>query len=696
MKTNVKKPNHARKFFNLLIALGLIAMLFVPTGMAVAQAENPSAPLDPQLTWTDLGPAERAFVLNGESITLSGTMYQSEEAFNLDNADNIAAYYSTISLGELGWQQISTDSYPNGVSSVYFHSAGVYAVVEFVGCEAEGALTCLIVWQSHPTDIVPAQDAEKKFQPQALGTFVKSTPTDGSTNVDTSVTLTWSAYTGTNLNRYRYCVDKTNDSQCDTSGPSAGWTAVWSGRSVTISSLQLNTKYYWQVQAVLNDNTKIDANGGSWWAFTTKGSTNIPPGAFVKTLPSNAATGQSVTPTLVWQASSNATTYEYCIDTANNNICDNNWVSSTSTFVTLMTGVGANITYYWQVRAINNAGVAYANSGTWASFNTAVGPPNDTVDSAFTLAVPYENIEGTTSATLDTGTANACSPSLGLSSVWYKYTASSNRKIYLDTFGTSYNTFIAVWTKNINGTLSLVVCNDDASGHAQSNVNLSILNGTTYYIQVAQKNSGSATVATPGGTLNFRVRNFADVNGINPFWKTIEGIYAAGITGGCQTSPDLSYCPTGNVNRATMAVFILRGMKGSSYAPPVVGTSTGFLDVPVTYWAAAWIKQLAAEGITSGCGSGNYCPEALVTRAQMAIFLLRAEHGASYAPPDAGSSTGFTDVPTTYWAAAWIKQLASEGITSGCGAGLYCPESSVTREQMAAFLSRVFSIPGRP
>jgi hypothetical protein len=137
-------------------------------------------------------------------------------------------------------------------------------------------------------------------------------------------------------------------------------------------------------------------------------------------------------------------------------------------------------------------------------------------------------------------------------------------------------------------------------------------------------------------------------------------------------------------------------MKGSSYGPPAVGTGTGFLDVPVTYWAAAWIKQLAAEGITSGCGSGNYCPETLVTRAQMAIFLLRAKHGASYVPPDAASGTGFSDVPTTYWAAAWIKQLAAEGITSGCGTGLYCPEGSVTREQMAAFLSRVFSIPGRP
>jgi hypothetical protein len=45
--------------------------------------------------------------------------------------------------------------------------------------------------------------------------------------------------------------------------------------------------------------------------------------------------------------------------------------------------------------------------------------------------------------------------------------------------------------------------------------------------------------------------------------------------------------------------------------------------VDPSYWAAAWIKQLVAEGITAGCGAGAYCPEAAVTRAQMAVFLVK-------------------------------------------------------------------------
>jgi hypothetical protein len=140
-------------------------------------------------------------------------------------------------------------------------------------------------------------------------------------------------------------------------------------------------------------------------------------------------------------------------------------------------------------------------------------------------------------------------------------------------------------------------------------------------------------------------------------WQEIERLYNSGITGGCSNNP-LKYCPADNVTRAQMAVFLLRGIHGAAYTPPAVGSSTGFVDVATDYWAAAWIKQLYAEGITGGCAAGYYCPDNNVTHAQMAVFLLRSKHTASYVPPAVGSSSGFYDVDTGYWAAAWIKQLA--------------------------------------
>lgn len=82
-----------------------------------------------------------------------------------------------------------------------------------------------------------------------------------------------------------------------------------------------------------------------------------------------------------------------------------------------------------------------------------------------------------------------------------------------------------------------------------------------------------------------------------------------------------------------------------------------------------------------------------MTRAQMAVFLLRAEHGPGYQPPPA---TGvFADVPSTHPFAGFIEQLSGEAITAGCGTSpaRYCPDRVVTRGEMAVFLVRAFDLP---
>ena len=188
-------------------------------------------------------------------------------------------------------------------------------------------------------------------------------------------------------------------------------------------------------------------------------------------------------------------------------------------------------------------------------------------------------------------------------------------------------------------------------------------------------------------------QTFGDVPTDQWYFSWVERLYAAGITSGCSLSP-LLYCPDQSVTRAQMAKFLEKGINGSAYTPPL-GTGMVFVDVPLSYWAVDWIEKLYADGITSGCilSPLSYCPDDPVTRAQMAKFLLKAEHGSSYTPPDVGGSTGFGDVSTGYWAAAWIKQLAAEGITSGCGGGNYCPDDSVTRAQMAKFLVLTFNLP---
>ena len=182
--------------------------------------------------------------------------------------------------------------------------------------------------------------------------------------------------------------------------------------------------------------------------------------------------------------------------------------------------------------------------------------------------------------------------------------------------------------------------------------------------------------------------SFTDVPTSNPFYAYIENLFHSGATGGCGSG---LYCPSSTVTRAQMAVFLLKGKFGSGHIPPPA-TGTVFLDVHIGDFAADWIEELAGLGITGGCGSGDYCPGNPVTRAQMAVFLLKAEHGAGYTPP---ACTGvFPDVPCPGSPfAPWIEQLATEGITAGCGGGNYCPNDPNIRGQMAVFLVKIYGIP---
>ena len=191
---------------------------------------------------------------------------------------------------------------------------------------------------------------------------------------------------------------------------------------------------------------------------------------------------------------------------------------------------------------------------------------------------------------------------------------------------------------------------------------------------------------TSAGTLpNGWIADFLDVPGSNQFYSFITTLVRNAITAGVGGG---NYGVAQNTLRQQMAVFLLKGKHGLCYTPPpCVGT---FPDVPCPSTFADWIEALAAEGITGGCGGGNYCPQNPVRRDQMAVFLLKAEHGSTYVPPPCVGA--FPDVPCPSQFADWIEQLAAESITGGCGGGNYCPSANNTRGQMAVFIVKTFKL----
>ena len=97
-----------------------------------------------------------------------------------------------------------------------------------------------------------------------------------------------------------------------------------------------------------------------------------PPGLFGKRIPTNGATEQPAT--ISWYSSSGATSYEYCYDTSDDSACDGSWVSVGRSTSVGVSGLSANTTYYWQVRATNSLGTTEADDGTWWSFTTGAIP----------------------------------------------------------------------------------------------------------------------------------------------------------------------------------------------------------------------------------------------------------------------------------------------------------------------------------
>lgn len=186
-----------------------------------------------------------------------------------------------------------------------------------------------------------------------------------------------------------------------------------------------------------------------------------------------------------------------------------------------------------------------------------------------------------------------------------------------------------------------------------------------------------------------RAHRFDDVTLAHPLFLWIEALADEMITLGCSTAPPL-YCPGDPVSRGDMAVFLVRGIHGAGFVPPpAIGL---FSDVAPGDPRRPFIEQLFHDGVTKACGTSplRFCPATVVTRDQMAAFLLRAEHGGNYTPPPADGD--FDDVPPGGPFAGFIEQLALEGITTGCSVSppLYCPGAAVTRGQMAVFLDRTF------
>ena len=165
---------------------------------------------------------------------------------------------------------------------------------------------------------------------------------------------------------------------------------------------------------------------------------------------------------------------------------------------------------------------------------------------------------------------------------------------------------------------------------------------------------------------------FTDIAGTT-FEADIEWLYAEGITTGCTTS---LYCPTRLVTRGEMASFLARMFD-------LPATDVDFFSDDDGTTHEVDINRLAAADITAGCAAQRFCPNDEMRRDEMASFLVRA------IPLTVGAGRDYFYDDNDNDHEGDIDRAAAAGITTGCATWRYCPDGSVTRGQMAAYLHRV-------
>ena len=164
------------------------------------------------------------------------------------------------------------------------------------------------------------------------------------------------------------------------------------------------------------------------------------------------------------------------------------------------------------------------------------------------------------------------------------------------------------------------------------------------------------------------------------YYEYVASLAEKGVFEG--TECEEGFCPSQPLLRREMAVWLIRALEDDEPGD----YASRFSDVEDDTWWTPYIERMADLQITVGCKSEplRYCPDRFVSRSQMAAFLTRAYS------LDAGPDAGFEDVDPESWAADSINSLAASKITVGCKSEplRYCPERSVTRAQMAAFIYR--------
>ena len=150
------------------------------------------------------------------------------------------------------------------------------------------------------------------------------------------------------------------------------------------------------------------------------------------------------------------------------------------------------------------------------------------------------------------------------------------------------------------------------------------------------------------------------------------------------------------LSRLTAGVAAAALLTVSGLAPTAAAQDSGpYPDASADAFYAQAVEALYENGVFSGTGCDEgFCPDDALDRATMAVWTVRVLDGED---PEAASEPRFDDVDVSGFYAPFVERMVELEVTRGCGDGSgFCPDRSVTRAEMAVFLSRAFELPEGP
>ena len=151
--------------------------------------------------------------------------------------------------------------------------------------------------------------------------------------------------------------------------------------------------------------------------------------------------------------------------------------------------------------------------------------------------------------------------------------------------------------------------------------------------------------------------------------------------------------PAGAARAVAVAVALLASALGVS--SPAAAQAQPFSDTSEDAFYSDAVNALADGGLFEGteCAPGALCPGEPIDRKTMAVWTVRALDSQNPAPI---TNSRFSDVADGSFHAPFIERMAELGVTKGCGDSTFCPDDTVTRYQMAVFLTRAFDLEPGP